>query len=267
MSKLFFITILILFSVFSYSQDNNDAEEAKEKRDSRRQSILDVRKKAAELPAANSLNADDTKKAEQLIKDLGANHFKIRKKAKNELTEMGFPVVAKLKEHLGKTEDPEVSESIKEIIAKLTHRLHPSQLDENQKAIAKLQFNRGNVVDNNINCEYYNYKGHFIIDIGLTRMVFPNEVKEATSHTNPRDINMIVNGESGGGGSSSINNFKIYEFSYQSGVGYWMICGQSFQVSNFTLEIGKKKLDLKVKSPQILYFDKGNKPIGILDIK
>lgn len=208
----------------------------------------------------------DKAKVLELINQLGANHFKIRKKAKIELTKLGYQVIPVLKETLIKSSDPEVTESIKEIIAKLSHRLHINQLSEQQKNIAKLPFKIGAIEGPKTKAEFYNSNEHFIIDIGLTRLVFPGVIKQVSSSSR-RSVNMTVEGNSGGGGSSSSNNFKIYQYSHDKGVGYWTICGHSFTVSSYMLEIKKSKLNLKPERPQVLYFDKESKAIGIFDLK
>ena len=218
------------------------------------------------LPEKTEVPPIDKAKALELINQLGANHFKIRKKAKIELTKLGYQVIPVLKETLSKSSDPEVTENIKEIIAKLSHRLHINQLSEQQKSIAKLPFNMGAIEGPKTKAEFYNSNEHFIIDVGLTRIVFPGEIKQVSSSSR-RSVNMTVEGNSGGGGSSSSNNFKIYQYSHDKGVGYWTICGHSFTVSSYILEIKKSKLNLKPKQPQILYFDKESKAIGIFDLK
>ena len=208
----------------------------------------------------------DLNKAKELIVQLGANHFKVRKKAKIELSKMGYQVLPILKEHLAKSDDPEVSENIKEIIAKLSYRLHINQLSDVQRKIAKLEFKQGPIQTSSVECEYYKKFDHLIIDIGISRVVIPGDIKELNENYR-KSINMIVDGNSSGGGSSSSNGFKIYQYSYENGVGYWTICGHSFTVSSFILEIKNKKLNLKPDQPQILFFDKDLKPVGILDVK
>lgn len=208
----------------------------------------------------------DKEKALQLIKELGANHYKIRKKAKIGLIEMGYQVIPLLKNNLSKSDDPEITENIKEIIAKLSHRLHFNQLTDKQKAIAKLPFKMGAVEGNKIKAEFYNSNDHFIIDIGLTRIALPGEIKQVSGSFR-RNVSIVLDGKSGGGGSSSSNNFKIYQYSYDGGVGYWALCGHSFTVSSYILEIRKTKLNLKPAQPQILFFGEENKKIGIYDLK
>lgn len=236
-------------------------EEAAKKLESETKKAVTVK-----LPEAGKVKPVDKEKVLKLVKQLGANHYKARKDAKVELSKMNFTAVPLLKEQLSATSDPEISESLKEIILLLTHRLHIGQLSESQKKIVKLPFKEGAVLNPKVTAEFYNKNGHFIIDIGLTRLVFGAEVKEVSS-TYSRTVNMQLEGNSGGGGSSSSNGFKIYDYSYESGTGYWNICGHSFTVSNYELEISKQKLKLKSEHPQILFFDKNNKVIGILDIK
>ena len=218
------------------------------------------------LPKETSLKPVDKEKVVKLVQQLGANHYKARKTAKLSLLKMDFSIVSVLKEQLSSTSDPEITESIKEIILKLTHRLHVNQLNDNQKAIAELSFKQGAVANPKVTGEFYNSNGHFIIDIGLTRLAFAGEVNEI-SNSYRRTVNISLEGRSGGGGSSSSNGFKIYDYTYEGGTGYWSICGKSFTVSNYELEIKKEKLNLKPSQPQILFFDKDQKAIGILDLK
>ena len=236
-------------------EEAKKAEEAKKKK-----AII------GKLPNDVKLKPEDKEKVLLLVKRLGANYFKVRKEAKVELIKMNYTVIPILKEQLNSSEDPEVTESIKEIIATLSHRLHIGQLSDAQKKIAKLPFNQGAAVNPKVTAEFYNKNGHFIIDIGLTRLAFEGEVKQISSSYN-RTVNISIEGRSSGGGSSSSNGFKIYDYSYEKEVGYWSICGHSFSVSNYELEIKKKKMKLKTEKPQILYFDKDNKAIGILDLK
>jgi len=222
--------------------------------------------KSPKLPLKDTLSAEDKASALKFIKELGANHYKVRKEAKLKLSKMGYKAIPLLKETLKSTEDPEVSENLKEIIAKLSHRLHIGQLTEQQRKIAKLSFKYGAVANPKVTGEFYNKHGHFIIDIGLTRMVFEGTIDQI-SNSYRRTVNITLDGRSGGGGSSSSNGFKIYKYSYNDGIGYWTICGHSFIVSNYELEVKKKKLKLKNQHPQIIFFDKETKPIGILDLK
>ncbi len=238
-----------------FTEEAKKAEEAKK-----------IKPVTAKLPKEEKLTPVDKAKVLKLVKQLGANHYKARKDAKVELTKMNYTVIPVLKEQLAATDDPEISESIKEIIAKLSHRLHIGQLSEAQKKIAKLQFKQGAVASPKVTGEFYNTNGHFIIDIGLTRIVFEGAVNEV-SVSFRRTVNIALEGQSGGGGSSSSNGFKIYDYSYENGTGYWSICGHNFTVSNYELEIKKQKLNLKPDHPQILFFDKNHKAIGILDLK
>ena len=167
---------------------------------------------------------------------------------------------------LKENKDPEVTESLKEIIHALSRRLHVNQLTKEQKTVAILPFSSGFIEGSKVDAEFYNAEGHFIIDVGVTRLVFPGEVKQLMG-TSRRNVSMIVDSSTGSSGSSTSNDFTIYRYSYEEGTGYWTICDHSFTVRSFILNISDKKLYLKPEVPQVLYFDKTGKPIGILDLK
>ncbi|MCM8540778.1 MAG: hypothetical protein NE328_10930 [Lentisphaeraceae bacterium] len=236
-------------------------EKHKREKEEARKKIITVN-----LPSETKVEPIDKAKALEAIKQLGANHYKIRKNAKTELTTMGYQVIPLLEEALKSSHDPEVSENLKEIILKLSHRLHINQLNKEQKALASLPFSYGSIEGQKVKAEFYNTNGHFVIDIGQSRIAIPGEIK-ALSGSSRRNVNISLSPSGGGSGSSSSNDFTIYEYTNENGTGFWNICGHSFTVSSYTVNIRNKKLNLQPKVPQVLFFDKEGKSLGILDLK
>lgn len=71
------------------------------------------------LLAAEPEKKADAKDLPALIRDLGADAYKTRKKAKEQLLLLGESVVPELKKVLSETEDPELIANIKEVLFKL----------------------------------------------------------------------------------------------------------------------------------------------------
>ncbi len=65
------------------------------------------------------LSSEQLKKVEELVKNLGDDEYKVRKKATEELTGIGEPAIPALKKALKKTKDPEVKERIEKILKEL----------------------------------------------------------------------------------------------------------------------------------------------------
>ena len=212
-----------------------------------------------------SLFSEETKvnkeKTIQLIKELGAEHYKTRRNAKKALKEMGFRIVPILKEELSKAKDPEVSENLKEVIKILTHRLHMEQLSDKEQRLAKLPF-KTMKSEETAQARVYAKEKCMVLDINNVRIIIENEVAGLKyEHTFEMDLN-----SNSGGGSSTTGNLVIYKYSYKNGTGFWNVCGEDMIIENGNLKIFGKSFDLSTDKKQILFVDSKRKPKGILDL-
>jgi hypothetical protein len=245
--KLFFIMLTCL--TFS----NLSAEDKKPK---------DNKTLPKEVKENKSSKADKSKVI-QLIKLLGADHFKARKKAKKDLIEMGFRAVLLLRDELPKTKDPEISESLKEIIRKLTFRLHEEELSDKEKRLTKLKFTTMSS-ENEAQAKVYTSEKNMILDINKVRIVIDKNLKGLNSS---HEFTIETGANGSGGGNSTSNSLEIYKYSYRNGTGYWTICGESLTVNGGIIEIFGKKLNINADFKQILFINKDKSVKGILDIK
>lgn len=210
----------------------------------------------------NKTTPIDKQKTLELIKQLGADHFKARKAAKNELIKLDYRAVPMLKENLQKSKDPEVSESLKEVILKLTFRLHIKELTPKERTLAQIKFTTTQVNDHQAQAKVFTSNDCMVLDINSIRIVIDQKVEDLTGK---HGFNINTNGK--GGGSSSAGSLKIYTYTHRNGTGYWTICGEDLTISDNKVVMFGKTLKLNETFRQILFIKKDRTVKGILDLK
>ena len=210
----------------------------------------------------NKIISIDKQKILKLIKQLGAKHFKARKAAKSELIKLDYRAVPMLKEKLQSSKDPEVSESLKEVILKLTFRLHIKELTPKEKILAQIKFTTAQANDHEAQAKVFTSNGCMVLDINSIRIVIDQKVEGLTRK---HGFNISTNGK--GGGSSSAGSLKIYIYTHRNGTGYWTICGEDLTISDNKISMFGKTLKLNETFKQILFIKKDRTVKGILDLK
>ncbi len=95
--------------------------------------------------ATAGLNDDESRKAAQLIKDLGAERSSARKAATDELKRMGRGVLPLVRSALAQTDDPEVSARCRDILNELEQVLDVPAIGEVLRFLRSLSFTKENV--------------------------------------------------------------------------------------------------------------------------